>query len=121
MKKYILLLFLLFIMTFSVVANIVVDDNEDYNSFTDSAIKEFEGNEIKNTRPFTVNGAWDIEWEAKGDIFQIYLYDSEGTLQGIIANQMGPGKSSSYQPIGGRYYLNVNAMGNWTIKIKEVE
>lgn len=94
---------------------------EENNISSNSFVNVFKGNGIKNTRPFTVNGAWEIEWEAKGDIFQIYLYDSEGTLQGVIANQIGPGKSSSYQPIGGKYYLNVNAMGNWNIKIKEVD
>jgi len=84
-------------------------------------IAEFSGSGGKNTRPFQPNGSWEIQWNAKGDIFQLYLYSSDGNLIGVPANQMGAGVGSSYQPKGGKYYLQVNAMGDWTIKIVRVE
>ena len=39
----------------------------------------------------------------------------------IIEKPMGPGEGSYYNPKGGEYYLKVNAMGEWKIKIKEVD
>ncbi|MEX2530048.1 MAG: hypothetical protein WD960_04680 [Gemmatimonadota bacterium] len=77
----------------------------------------FSGSGGKNTRPFTVDARWEIQWDASGSIFQLYLYSADGSLIGVPANQQGPGKGTSYQPRGGRYYLQVNAIGDWEIKI----
>lgn len=82
-----------------------------------SAVTTFSGSGGKNTRPFTADGRWEIQWDASGSIFQLYLYSTDGSLIGVPANQQGPGKGSSYQPRGGRYYLQVNAIGDWEIKI----
>lgn len=87
-------------------------------------IKEYSGSGMQTTRPFTVNTAWEIQWEAKaGDfvLFQIYLYDGSGSLVDIVANQSDPGKGSYYSPKGGEYYLNINAVADWEIKIVEVK
>jgi hypothetical protein len=84
-------------------------------------IETFSGSGGKNTRPFTVPSGWEIQWDAKGDIFQLYLYSADGTMIGVPANQQGVGKGNSYQAKGGKYYLQVNAMGNWTIKIVKVK
>ena len=83
----------------------------------DTVVKEFSGSGGKNTRPFTVKNGWEIQWDAKGDIFQLYLYTANGDMAGVPANQQGSGKGSSYQAKGGQYYLQVNAIGNWAIKV----
>ena len=83
-------------------------------------ITTFTGSGAKNTRPFTTNGPWEIQWDAKGTIFQLFLLASDGTPIGVPGNQQGAGKGSSYQPQPGKYLLQVNAMGKWTIKIVEV-
>jgi len=88
---------------------------KDYKS--EKNIEIFSGSGGKNTRPFTVPAGWEIQWDAKGDIFQLYLYSADGTMIGVPANQQGSGKGNSYQAKGGKYYLKINAMGNWTIKI----
>lgn len=80
-------------------------------------IASFSGSGGKNTRPFNTSGPWEIQWDAKGDIFQIYLYSADGSLRGVPANQQGSGKGTSYQPRAGKYYLQVNALGNWRIDI----
>lgn len=82
-------------------------------------IAKFQGSGIVNTKPFAVNGGWTIQWNARGDVFQIYVYTKDGQLVDVAANQMGSGKGSSYQPQGGTYYLKVNAMGNWEIAITQ--
>ena len=86
-----------------------------------SVIATFAGSGGKNTRPFICNGAWEIQWDAMGDIFQLYLYTANGDMVGVPANQQGSGKGSSFQPKAGKYYLQVNAIGNWGIKIVPVK
>ncbi len=86
-----------------------------------SVITTFSGSGGKNTRPFVVTGPWEIQWDAKGDIFQLFLYTANGDIVGVPANQQGPGKGESYQPKAGKYYLQVNAMGTWKIKIVPVK
>lgn len=80
---------------------------------------EYSGSGIKNTRPFTVDGPWEVRWDADGSVFQIFLHDTNGTMQGVLANQQGPGRGSSFQPTPGRYYLQVNAVGKWEIEVVE--
>ena len=96
--------------------------NEISNSSTTEStlIKSFSGSGGKNTRPFSVAKGWEIQWDANGDLFQLHLYDSEGEIVGIPANQQGPGQGNSYQAQGGEYYLHVNALGNWKIQIVQV-
>jgi hypothetical protein len=83
----------------------------------DIVVQTFSGSGGLNTRPFTVKDGWEIQWDAKGDIFQLYLYTGSGDMDGVPANQQGPGKGASYQAKGGNYYLQVNALEAWTIKI----
>ena len=84
-------------------------------------VKTFSGSGAKNTRPFAVKDGWEIQWDAKGDIFQLYLYTANGDMKGVPANQQGAGKGTSYQPKAGKYYLQVNAMGDWAIRIVPVK
>lgn len=99
--------------------NIDSTDNSSSSS-TSRIIAQYSGNGLKNTRPFTVNSAWEIQWNAAGDIFQIYLYDSNGNLVDIAANQMQPGEGSYYSPKTGTFYLEINAMGDWEVDIANV-
>lgn len=87
----------------------------------DKIVTEFSGSNMKNTRPFQVSGSWEIKWDFEGDIFSIYLYTEDGELVTVAANQSGSGQGSSFQPKGGRYYLAVNAMGEWEIKIYDLD
>ena len=84
-------------------------------------IAEFSGNGGKNTNPFTVNEPWEITWDSSGSIFQLYLYDMNGGLIGVPANQTSSGKGSSFQVAKGKFYLQVNALDTWTIVIKSAE
>lgn len=86
----------------------------------DSEVAEYSGSGIQNTRPFTVSGPWEVSWDARGDLFQLYIHDEVGNLVGVAANQMGVGDGSSYQPTAGIYYLQVNAIGSWTVTISQV-
>ena len=62
--------------------------------------------------------SWEIFWDASGDIFQLYLFDINGNIIGIPTNQGNAGKGSSFQVAKGNFYLQVNAIGKWNLKIK---
>ena len=87
----------------------------------DTIIQTFTGSGIQNTRPFTVQDGWEVQWNTSGDIFQIFVYTAGGDIVGVAANQQGPGEGASYQPKGGRYYLQMNAMGTWTVKVVQLD
>lgn len=84
-------------------------------------VTEYQGDGIRNTRPFTVDAGWEVQWTAHGDVFQLYLHDASGELVGVAANQSGPGSGSSFQARSGSYYLQVNAIGGWTVRIVDLE
>lgn len=87
----------------------------------ETLVQEFRGSGASNTRPFTVEPGWEIQWDANGDIFQLFLNDMDGNPIGVPANQMGPGQGASYQAQGGTYYLQVNALGEWIVQIVQLE
>jgi hypothetical protein len=90
----------------------------------DSIIKSYSGNGTQTTRPFVVKTSWEMQWDTKAEdfmLFQVYLYDGDGNLVNIVANQTKPGKGSCYNPKGGTFYLNINAVADWEIKIVEIE
>lgn len=85
----------------------------------ESVVQEFSGSGGTNTRPFTVQDHWEIQWEAAGSVFQVYLFNGAGEMQGVAANQQGSGTGSSFQPKGGDYYLQVNAIGAWEVRVAQ--
>lgn len=102
------------------VSSLNIDSTDSSSSSTNAVIAQYSGNGTQNTRPFNVNNPWEIQWDANGQIFQVYLYDGNGNLVDVAANQMEAGKGSYYSPKTGSFYLQVNAMGDWKIKIVKV-
>ncbi len=84
-------------------------------------IATFVGTGSKNTRPFSVPAGWEIQWDAKGDIFQMCLHLADGSIAGFPASQQGSGTGSTYQAKAGKYYLDVSAIGKWSINIVDVD
>jgi len=89
------------------------------DAYAQGVVERYSGSGTKNTRPFTVSNSWEVSWNASGSVFQIYLYSAGGSMEGVLANQQGPGEGSSYQPTPGKYYLKVNAVGDWSVEITE--
>jgi len=90
----------------------------------DPIIKVYSGNGMQTTRPFVTKTSWEMQWDTKTEgfmLFQVYLYDGDGNLVGVAANQTKPGKGSFYNPKKGTFYLTINAMADWEIKIVEVK
>jgi len=87
-------------------------------------IVEFSGSGNLTTRPFTVPNGWEIQWSYKNTgnpggigIFSMILYHDTGEVIDVITNQMNSGQSSVYRAKGGRYYLEIKAMGDWKVKV----
>lgn len=83
-------------------------------------VASYSGTGTQSMRPFTVGDGWEVQWDFTGDILQIYLNDASGELVGVPANQQGSGSGASYQGQGGTFYIETNAMGDWTIRIVDV-
>lgn len=86
----------------------------------DTTVQVFSGNGGRNTRPFTVENHWEVQWLGSGSLFQLFLHDADGNLKGLVANQSGPGKGASYWAQGGKYYLQVNALGEWNLEVVQI-
>jgi len=87
----------------------------------DTSIINLTGSGKKSTRPFKVEGPWELNWDAQGGYFAVVIYKANGSRVKLAAYRRGPGKGSSYQPQGGHYYLDIKASGNWQVKVIEVK
>lgn len=80
-------------------------------------IQKWNGSGMMTTRPFHVDGPWEIQWafSTKPTLFQILVYPvGSDNMPEVAANQLDDTPNSAYQPSGGNYYLKVNSFGgNW--------
>lgn len=107
--------------------------NTYYNNqiSTDSAQTETEsgfivgwtGDSIKDTETFHVSSdEWKLTWDTKpGEYgpmnFQIYVYNSDGTLKSVAANVIGESLDYSIIRGSGDYYLSINTAQPYTIGV----
>jgi hypothetical protein len=89
-------------------------------------IAEWTGEGRTTTRPFHVDGPWELQWTLTDipsmpgtAIFHTYLQKAGGAAGdfSVIGNSNMPGTGSSYVDKGGDYYLQVNAIGRWHIQV----
>lgn len=99
---------------------IVALSSMSYAASQDAVVQQYAGNGIQNTRPFTVSQGWEVQWDAAGDVFQLFLHTGSGDLVDVAANQMGAGSGASYFPMPGTYYLQINAIGPWSVQVVHV-
>lgn len=90
----------------------------------DVVVAEFVGEGSLNTRPFTVDGPWEVQWTASETI-SVYVYSvptpgAEPVLEGVALSDPDGGAGASYMPNPGRFYLEVVSFAAWTIAIVEV-
>ncbi len=84
-------------------------------------VAAFEGNGSQATRPFTVQDGWEIRWDFSGDLLIINIYTETGSIvKASAANQDGSGSGSAFQPRGGSYYLDIGAIGSWTVTVVQL-
>lgn len=76
----------------------------------------FDGNGRLNTRPFHVDGAWEISWRGA---LSVKIMRVSGDYIDVFEGKDG----SSFVPAAGDFYLAVNGLNNedWHISIRPVE
>jgi uncharacterized protein len=82
-------------------------------------IAEVSGAGIRTIRPFTVDGAWELQWTSSppNRSAAFYVHDaSSGRIVEIATGASG----ASYVPNGGTFYVEVNTMADWTIQVVNV-
>jgi hypothetical protein len=80
----------------------------------EDVIAQWSGGGMMTTRPFHVDGPWELEWSASS-VFAAQLVTVGGSAEDV-ALQSAAGRSSSYEPVGGDFYLKVEGSGEWTMK-----
>ena len=87
----------------------------------DTVVHTLSGNGARTTRPFEVRDQWEVQWDAQGQLFQVYVLDDAGQIVEMGANQGAPGAGASYVRQGGRYHLQINALGAWTLTVVQID
>jgi hypothetical protein len=80
---------------------------------------------INKTTSFTAASDWEISWfydcsgfGSNGN-FQIYVYNGDGTLSDLAANELGPkGSNITNEHQAGTYYLDMNSECDWHVVVK---
>jgi hypothetical protein len=90
----------------------------------DVLVAEYSGKGVQTTRPFTVDGPWEVQWSSDCLNLAIYLKKSDEAGHAsadLIANQ-SKGSGSSYQPRGGSYFLEIHGVvGTWRVKVVAIK
>ena len=88
----------------------------------DELVKEWTGQGKQTTRPFTVDGPWEVQWTYRGSrVFQIYVYTLGSYFSDIVANQLDAASGSAFRPKPGTYYLKIDGRGLWTVRVVRIE
>jgi len=86
----------------------------------EAVIAQWNGTTMTTTRPFHVDGSWELQWTTSSGFFSIKLIKVGGDEQ-LIANQTNASTdSTSYMPDGGDYYLRIQG-DDWTVKAVNVQ
>lgn len=85
----------------------------------------FHGESAGRTPTFEVSDVWTIEWEARGSMFQAFVFDESGDLHKIAVNRSGMGQGGQSGEVEletpGTYRLKVNALSTWRVRIVQGE
>lgn len=83
-------------------------------------------NGIRNSRPFGVKSNWEIRWQSNEALaitaFRADTKDDDplGKMPISTASQTKGGRGSTYIRDGGSFYLQITAMGDWTITVVQL-
>lgn len=93
----------------------------------ETLVEEFRGVNVGETDPFTVEGPWRLDWEAKSDqplmtAFYSNLYNADtGEFLGFITQLRGTGSGSKLIMEGGTFRIGVSGNNvEWTLEIVEL-
>lgn len=84
-------------------------------------IKKWQGSDRKTTEPFQITGkTWRVKWKNLGNLLIVnVLRPGEEFPVATPVNTLEQGKDVSYIYEAGEFYLDINAIGDWSIEIEE--
>ncbi len=91
-----------------------------------TVIANWTGSATKTTETFHVpSNEWRLSWDTKpgrsGAMnFQIYIYNSDGTLKSVAANVIGANSDNTVIHGAGDYYLMINTAQPYTITVESL-
>ena len=88
----------------------------------DKVLMSWSGLGRMQTRPFHVDGPWELQWTRAVGHFSAVLHPASGTdgREQLLANGSSADSSTSYQPRGGDYYFEFDSSQQWTARILAV-
>ena len=82
----------------------------------DPVLVRWSGVSTMTTRPFHVDGPWELRWSSDGP-FSAVLHQLDGDEVHVVAEASGRASSSAFWPKGGDYYLEVTTTAPWTASV----
>ena len=87
---------------------------------SDPIVATWSGSTSTQTRPFHVDGAWELQWANGTGYFSINIHKGGEESGKLVANTSDPGASSYYFPNGGDFYLEVKGSSAWQMRAVSV-
>jgi hypothetical protein len=87
------------------------------------ALATWRGRGSLRTRPFHVEGPWELQWASAKGLFAVTLHrmSGEGPKSTVLANGIDGARGSAFLPSGGDFYVQVEAMQAWSAKAVPVD
>jgi len=85
----------------------------------DAPIARWSGTSTMITRPFHVDGAWELQWTSDGP-FKAILHQLSPESAKPVAHANGAAASSAFEPTGGDYYLEIASTDRWSAVVVRV-
>ncbi len=104
--------------------SVSLQDVEGQDAFYWREVASWKGKGPKTTQMFTVSAPWRIEWDtqtgiAGSGVLGVFLRDEGGAMVSVLVNVMGADRDESIQHRPGTYYLEINAMQPYEIRISK--
>jgi hypothetical protein len=103
-----------------------VDNSVTESNTVPTVIASWTGSATKTTETFHVSSnQWRLSWDTKpgqaGAMnFQIYIYNSDGTLKSVAANVIGANADNTVIHGAGDYYLMINTAQPYTVTVESL-
>lgn len=85
----------------------------------------WQGSGSRDTEEFVVGEHWRVDWmfspAQTGGLFQVFIYRSDGRLlMNLAANNQRGGTDTSFWAGPGKYFLRINASGDWKVDVQDL-
>ncbi len=84
----------------------------------------WQGSGSKDTEEFVVGEHWRVDWmfsPSQTGLFQVFIYRADGrVLMNLAANSQKGGTDTSFWAGPGKYFLRINASGDWKVDVQDL-